>query len=647
MRDIALISEHASPLAPPGGSDSGGQNVYVAQVAGNLAALGYKVDVFTRRDSGEAPEVVDTEQGVRVVNLRAGPEEPVRKEDMFVLMDEFQFSMQKFMKRERRSYDLIHANFWMSGYVAAELKRTKEIPFVITFHALGKIRRMYQGEADGFPDERFEVEERLVREADLIIAECPQDEEDLITLYGADPHRIRTVPCGFDPQEFGPVERAFARTRLGLPLHENVILQLGRIAARKGIDTVIKALAVLREEHGIPATLLIVGGESDTPDPEATPEIGRLTQVAAEEGVSDRVVFTGRRPREELKYYYSAADVFVTTPWYEPFGITPLESMACGTPVVGSAVGGLKYTIADGESGYLVPPRDPAALGGRLAHMLGHPGLLQKMRRQALARARRMMTWQEVSGCLASVYEEALGRGRDPRALDMLSVISDVFDEAGDTMRRSGRLLASPLAQVVDALCGSFLAGGKVLVCGNGGSASDAQHFVCEMMGRFRQAGRPALPAIGLAADTALITAWSNDAGYEDVFARQVDGLGAPGDVLLAISTSGNSENIIRACESARRGGLTSVGLAGCDGGLLRAAADLTLIVPSWDVQRIQETQSVLLHIVAELVERRVAAEMPAGRRDLVDAGGGMFESGLRAIETGEWKGMLETWRTL
>lgn len=645
--DIALISEHASPLAPPGGADSGGQNVYVDQVARNLAAMGHRVDVFTRRDRRNAPDVVEPEHGLRVINLQAGPEAPVRKEDMFGLMDGFCCSLVKFMKRGGRAYDIVHANFWMSGYVAAELKRMKGTPFVVTFHALGKIRRMHQGAADEFPDERFDVEERIAREADAIIAECPQDEEDLITLYDADPAAIRTVPCGFDPAEFSPLDRAFARARLGIARYDNVILQLGRIAPRKGIDTVVEALALLEREHGVPARLLVVGGESDQADPAATPEIGRLMEIAERQGVSESITFTGRKPRPELKYYYSAADVFVTTPWYEPFGITPLESMACGTPVIGSAVGGLKYTVADGECGYLVPPRDPRALAAKLARLLDHPGLLEKMRRRSLARAAGMMTWQEVSGCLASVYEEVIAGGRQPGEFDMLSVIGAVFDEAGCTLRRTGRLLASPLARVADALCDCFTRGCKVLVCGNGGSAADSQHFVCELMGRFRQIGRPALPAIGLASDTALITAWSNDAGYEDIFARQVDGLGGAGDVLLAISTSGNSENIIRACDSARRRGLTSIGITGCDGGLLRGAADMTLTVPSWDVQRIQETQAVLLHVLAELVERRVIEAAPADGRSLVEAGGSATDPGLRAMETGDRKGMLEAWRTL
>jgi glycosyltransferase involved in cell wall biosynthesis len=293
----------------------------------------------------------------------------------------------------------------MSGLVAADLKQTLGIPFVITFHALGKVRRLYQKERDSFPDSRFAIEERIVREADQIIAECPQDEEDLIRLYGAPPDRITMIPCGFDPSELWPISKPLARYSLGLDPNAPVLLQLGRIVPRKRIDTAIKGYAHLRKRHGIQARLVVVGGETDTPDPVATPELGRLMQLAAEEGVEDEVVFTGRRGRETLKHYYSAADIFLTAPWYEPFGITPVEAMACGTPVVGANVGGIKFTVRDGETGYTVPPRDHVALGDRVAHLFGNPELLKLFSRQAIRRANDLFTWRKVSTQIAELYE--------------------------------------------------------------------------------------------------------------------------------------------------------------------------------------------------------------------------------------------------
>ncbi len=263
----------------------------------------------------------------------------------------------------------------MSGLVAADLKRALGIPFVVTFHALGRVRRLYQGKDDGFPDSRFTVEDRIIAEADRIIAECPQDEQDLLQLYHADPARIVMVPCGFDPDELWPIDKEIARRYLHLPENEKIILQLGRMVPRKGVDTVICGFSRFLKKYPVPARLLIVGGETDEPDPVKTPELGRLEKIAVVEGIRDKVHFIGRRGRRYLKYFYSASDVFVSTPWYEPFGITPLESMACGTPVIGSAVGGIKYSVVDGQTGFLVPPNDPDILAKKLAQLFSQPEL--------------------------------------------------------------------------------------------------------------------------------------------------------------------------------------------------------------------------------------------------------------------------------
>lgn len=404
MHRLALISDHASPLAAAGGVDSGGQNIYVAQVARHLSRLGYRVDVYTRRDDPSQPEVLHWEDDVRVIHVPAGPARFVPKEELLPHMREFS---RFFIDRARRhgGYDLVHANFFMSGLVALRARAVLGIPFAITFHALGLVRRMHQREADRFPPMRIDIEQRLVREADRLVAECPQDAEDLRTLYGASPDRIDVVPCGFDADEFLPVGRETARAALGLPVHERLVLQLGRMVPRKGVDNVVRGVARLRRDHGIDARLLVVGGESDTPDPSLTPEIGRLAGIAREEGVQDLVTFTGRRGREVLRFYYAAADVFVTTPWYEPFGITPLEAMACGTPVVGSDVGGIKFSVAHGETGYLVPPNDPDALAQRVAQLFLQPELARDMGLAAVRRAQERFTWAGVANQLAALFD--------------------------------------------------------------------------------------------------------------------------------------------------------------------------------------------------------------------------------------------------
>lgn len=632
---IALISEHASPLGIFGGTDSGGQNVYVGQVAKHLAGLGYRVDVFTRRDRPDLPEQVTWHNGVRIIHVSAGPAQPIPKEDLLPYMGAFTQFVQTFMERERKQangslkgkqfYQLIHANFWMSALVALQLKRQTDIPFIVTFHALGRIRRQFQGSADRFPDQRFLVEEEVVRAADYVVAECPQDRDDLIQFYQADPSKIRVIPCGVDAAEFWPIPKEQARATLGLPLRDRIVLQLGRMVPRKGVDTAIQGIAALNHQAHLPSQLLVVGGESPTPDPVATPEIGRLQTLARKLNVEDRVTFVGQQGREILKYYYSAADVFVTTPWYEPFGITPLEAMACGTPVIGSNVGGIKFTVKDGETGYLVPPQRPDRVCDRLAFLYRNPELLNLMGRQAIRYVAAQFTWPKVTSAIAALYEEVLATP----ALS-LSVVSDevqarlrlenAFDAAMHTLQQSKQVLGADILAAAAQLGHCFERGGKVLVCGNGGSAADSQHFAAELVGKFRSPHRAGLPAIALTADTALLTAWSNDEGYEDIFARQVRTFGQPGDVLLVMSTSGRSPNVIQAVQAAKARNVFTMALLGGDGGKVRELVDLPICVPATDPQRIQEIHILVLHLICEWIEedllRSQSATLPENTWD-------------------------------
>ena len=321
-RKIAFISEHASPLASLGGVDSGGQNVYVAELAKHLASAGHQVDIFTRWEDPKLPKVIDWENNIRVIHVKAGPIGLLPKEELLPFMPDFKDDMVEFITAEKTSYNLIHANFFMSGLVAMWIKEVLEIPFVITFHALGYVRQIYQGKSDKFPPERIQIERQIVQNADAVIAECPQDKSDLIEYYDTPVDKITIIPCGFSSKEFYPMSREIACTLVGLKTDEKILLQLGRMVPRKGVDNVVRCLGKLKNT-GISYRLVVVGGETDDPNPMACPEIARLLQVARAEGVEDKVTFVGRKNREMLKYYYCAADIFISTPWYEPFGITP------------------------------------------------------------------------------------------------------------------------------------------------------------------------------------------------------------------------------------------------------------------------------------------------------------------------------------
>jgi phosphoheptose isomerase len=603
---IAMISEHASPLAVLGGADSGGQNVYVAQLARQLAEAGHRVDIFTRRDSPELAEVQCWSTGIRVVHVPAGPPRTIPKEKLLPFMEDFATFTAGFMRRAH--YDIVHANFWMSGMVARRIKEETGIPFVITFHALGRVRRLHQGEADGFPASRGAIEDEIVAAAGRIIAECPQDEADLLQHYTADPRQITTIPCGVDTQEMRPIARDAARKTLDLSQEEAIILSLGRIVPRKGIDTVIRAVSLLKQAHGIETKLLVVGGE---PKGVRDDEALRLQRLACELGVDAHVRFCGPQPRETLRQYYSASDVFVTAPWYEPFGMTPLEAMACGISVVGSNVGGVKFSVQDGVTGYLVPPKDPDALAVRLACLLRSPDLARAMGSAGFKRATTEFTWKSIAARIGALYDEVIAEANSARRTASLqaSLVRGAFDDAMDTLRATRDELAPQIVRAAQMMAATFARGGKVLVCGNGGSAADAQHFATELVGRFKISERRGLPVVALTADTAILTAWANDVGYSDVFARQVEALGSPGDLLLGISTSGRSPNVVAAFGRAKELGIERIALTGCGGGDLAELACASLTTPSYDTQHIQEAHSVIIHVLCELVENYVAGE--------------------------------------
>src|SRR5215213_1443824 len=342
---IDLVSEHASPLAAIGGVDAGGQNVHVAALAAGLARRGHQVTVHTRRDDDALPEQGVTQDGYSVVHVPAGPARAVPKDELLPHMAAFGRDLRR--RWAAAPPDLVHAHFWMSGLasVAAADALPRPVPVLQTFHALGSVKQRHQGAADTSPPTRIELERGLCRDVGHVVATCTDEVFELRRL-GLPSDRVSVVPCGVDTSVFtprGPVAPRSERPRL---------LVLGRLVERKGQDDAVRALAAV---------------------PDAEPEVRRLRAVAAEAGVADRLVLTGAVPRAEVPAWVRSADVVLAVPWYEPFGITPLEAMACGRPVVATAVGGLVDSVVDGETGDLVPPRDPGRLGEVLAALLADP----------------------------------------------------------------------------------------------------------------------------------------------------------------------------------------------------------------------------------------------------------------------------------
>jgi glycosyltransferase involved in cell wall biosynthesis len=393
---IDLISEHASPLAAIGGADSGGQNVHVAELARALGERGHHVTVYTRRDDPDLPDRVRVGPGMTVEHVLAGPATVLPKDILLPYMAEFGDHLAARWRLEPP--DVVHAHFWMSGLAARRGARATGIPVLQTFHALGVVKRRHQGAADPSPPSRLRLEAELSRDAALVVATC-SDEVTELTALGVPAQRIAVVPCGVDLDRFTPSGPRATRD------HRHRILSLGRLVERKGVETTIRALPE------VPGAELVIAGGGDAV---ADAELARLTAIAQECGVRHRIRLLGQISRYDVPALLRSADVVVSVPWYEPFGMVPLEAMACGVPVIASAVGGHLDTVSDGRTGALVPARDPATLAQRLREMLADPARLAAIGSAAAVRARSRYGWERIAAQVELLYRRVLTDAQAP-----------------------------------------------------------------------------------------------------------------------------------------------------------------------------------------------------------------------------------------
>lgn len=399
---ISMVSEHASPLAALGGVDAGGQNVHVAALSEALARRGHSVTVYTRRDTPDLPGRVRVAPGFDVVHVEAGPARHIPKDELLPLMPALADGIARDWGQQPP--DVVHGHFWMSGLAALDATTRDpglRVPMVQTFHALGTVKRRHQGTQDTSPRERRWLEPGVARSADRIIATCP-DEVFELKAMGIDTAKISIAPCGVDLGLFTADGPAATRPR------RHRILSVGRLVPRKGVDLVIRALPHLAAAGYNDVELLIVGGGAESGVLHADPEVQRLSALAAELGVLPQVTLLGQVPRAEMPGIFRSADAVVCTPWYEPFGIVPLEAMACGVPVVAAAVGGLRDTVVDHRTGIHVPPQDPKAIASALVLLLDDPALRAQLGAAGQRRARSRYSWDRVAAETEKAYQLAL-----------------------------------------------------------------------------------------------------------------------------------------------------------------------------------------------------------------------------------------------
>lgn len=619
---IALISEHASPLAVLGGVDAGGQNVHVDALARHLGLRGHDVCVYTRRDDESLAERVPLAPGVTVVHVPAGPPRPVPKDELLPFMPEFG----RWLEQDWRAQgppDVAHAHFWMSGLATVQAAQAVGVPVAQTFHALGTVKQRHQGADDTSPADRIDLERQLAWQVDRIIATC-SDEVAELGAMGAPVHRARVVPCGVDTALFRPGHHpnhahddgAHDDGGGGAEDRPARLLVVGRLVPRKGCDTVIRALAE------IPDAELAIAGGPDVSRIQDDPEAQRLLEIAREAGVADRVRLLGGIAHEDMPQHYRWADVVLSTPRYEPFGITPLEAAACGRPLVGHAVGGLLDSVIDGLTGRLVEPGDPSALAEVVRELLADPAARARIGAEARRRALQRFDWSIVAAATEQILADVARTPLNGSALPVPHA-SELPGDWGDVvlghswLERHERELRDGLVEVEHAwplvqswgeqLARSLPDGGRVLAAGNGGSAAEAQHLTAELVGRFLAERRP-LSAISLHAESSSFTAILNDYGGDEVFARQVEAHGRPGDIVILLSTSGTSSNVLHAAKRAHDIGLTVWALTGPAPNPLAAMADSAIAVPAGSTAAIQEVHLVIIHALCAAMDSVLAA---------------------------------------
>lgn len=402
---IALISDNSDPAAEIG-KEAGGQTVYVRQIGEALAKLGWQVDMFTRKTRADDPEIVQHSPHCRTIRLVAGPQAVIPREQVFEFMPAFVEAFQTYQAKHH--YPLVHTNYWMSAWVGLEVQKTHNVQLIHTYHSLGAVKYQALQHCPAIGNTRLTIEQEILEQANCIVATSPQEQEALRTLVSEQGH-IEVIPCGTDIENFQAIPKGEARSKLGFQPDEKIVLYVGRFDPLKGLETLVRAVAQLKETQPASHVCLVIvsGGDSTQSDSEEQQRIENMVQAL---GLAEQTKFAGPVGHDRLPLYYTAADVCVIPSNYEPFGLVAIEAMACGTPVVASAVGGLKFSIIPGETGLLVPPQDVEAFADAIDLILSDELWARKLRMQASERVQQNFSWSGVAAQLSDLYRRLLAQ---------------------------------------------------------------------------------------------------------------------------------------------------------------------------------------------------------------------------------------------
>ncbi|MBD2359968.1 glycosyltransferase family 1 protein [Anabaena minutissima FACHB-250] len=400
---IALISVHGDPAIEIGKEEAGGQNVYVREVGKSLAELGWQVDMFSRRVSPEQETIVQHTPLCRTIRLTAGPVEFVPRDHGFKYLPEFVQKLLQFQREAHIKYPVVHTNYWLSSWVGMQLKALQGSKQVHTYHSLGAVKYKSVDTIPLIATKRLAVEKQVLETAERIVATSPQEQQHMRSLVSTKGY-IDVIPCGTDIQQFGSIDRASARAKLGIAQDTKVVLYVGRFDSRKGIETLVRAVneSQLRDSGKLK---LIIGGGS-TPGASDGRERDRIESIVQELGMSNFTTLPGRLGQEILPTYYAAADVCVVPSHYEPFGLVAIEAMSSGTPVIASDVGGLQFTVVTEKTGLLVPPKNVAAFSVAIDRILMNPTWRNELGLAARRHIESKFSWGGVADNLSELYTQ-------------------------------------------------------------------------------------------------------------------------------------------------------------------------------------------------------------------------------------------------
>lgn len=402
---IALISVDGDPAIEIGQEEAGGQNVYVLQVGLALARQGWLVDMFTRRSSPDQAAVVQHNANCRTIRLTAGPQEFISRDRLFNYLPEFVKNFQAFQQREGFEYSIVHTNYWLSSWVGMKLKRQQALVQVHTYHSLGAVKYLSVKDIPEIAATRLAVEKACLETVDRVVATSPQEKSHMRSLVSSQ-GQIEIIPCGTDIEKFGSIGCHEARQKLGIGLDKSVVLYVGRFDRRKGIETLVRAIARLNVQPQANLQLMIAGGSR--PGHSDGIERERIGAIVAELGLNDCTIFPGRLCDRLLPYYYAAANVCVVPSHYEPFGLVAIEAMASGTPVVASDVGGLQFTVVPEVTGLLVPAEDEFAFASAIDRIVTNSGYAHQLGQSGRQRVEAAFSWDSVASKLSHLYSKLL-----------------------------------------------------------------------------------------------------------------------------------------------------------------------------------------------------------------------------------------------